>query len=792
MFRNYIKVAWRNILNRKFYTFLNISGLALAISCCIFIYLYTIYNLSFDRYHKNADKTFRVVNQLNFDKKEYDPGTSYAEYQFLKTHVPQVQQAAFMLRDQSFILAINGDINKRFKEDNAISFADSEWFKILNFQWLSGNPAQLDVLGNVVLSQEKAHKYFGSANPIGKIITFDGHPVTVSGIIADKPFNTDLRSGIYVSFSSLLTLSPAYAGDKYFFNNWGDISTRHTGLIVLKNAADQHAVEQQLSAMKRKIFGKDEKIFEFLLLPLKENHFDTRYVGVIQKSLLWDLGIIGLLIITIAIINYINIVVAQQTRRGVEIGTRKVLGGSTGQIFTQFIVESLLTSVIAVVISLVLVISLLPVANSWLFTDGPVYIISKISLAVYVVLLLTAITLGTGVYPAWLLSRISIAQALKNNVLNLPAGLGRKILVVFQNTVTQGLIVCTIIMIMQVYFLKNTDMGFDRKMVVTIPTGLTNLSQQYQLNQSLKQIPNVQSVSFCLNAPSSNSMRGATVQFGSYNWEKWPARFALGDSAYCRTFGLTIISGRNIRNKQPTPEFLINKTMADMLTSAHKESVIGKKLSAGDAKGVIVGVVKDFNVNSLVGHIEPSIMLEDTTQQKVMAVKLTGNNIAATINNIKNSYQKILPDQVFSYQFVDEQIARLYLKESIQQKLIWLAAIVAIIISSLGLLGLVSLIALQRTKEIGIRKILGASITQICIMLSNDLVWMVAVAFGIATPLSFWIMNTWLQSFAYHIAIQWWMFGLAGGLALLIALLSVGLRAIKAAIANPVKSLRSE
>lgn len=792
MFKTYIKIAWRNILNRKFYTFLNISGLALAISCCIFIYLYSSYNLSFDRYHKYADRTFRLVNQLNFDKTEYSPGTSYAEYQFLKTNSPQVQQAAFLLRDQSFIVNTTGGDPKRFKEDNSVSFADGDWFKIFTYKWLTGSPDQLNDAGNAVLSQKKARQYFGDADPIGKVILFDGHPVKVSGLIADTPYNTDLKSDIYISFKSLFEVSPGYAADKSFKKDWGNLGTRYTGFVVLKNASDQAVVEQQLAAMKKKLFGTDEKIFGFTLLPLKDNHFDTRYLGVIQKSLLWNLAIIGLLIITIAVINYINIVVAQQTRRGVEIGTRKVLGGSVGQIFMQFIVESLVTSVIAVCIAVLLVAALLPMANSWLFTDAPIHVVSTLSLAGYVLLVLLAITIGTGLYPAFLLSRVSIQQALKNNLLNLPAGVGRKVLVVFQNTVTQGLIVCTIIVIMQVYFLKNTDLGFDRNLVITIPTGLTNTSQQYQLRQSLKQMPGVQSVSFCLNSPSTNSQRGATIQYDTHDWEKWPARFALGDSAYARTFGLQIISGRNIRHRQPVPEFLINKTMADMLTTKYKGSVLGKKLLAGDSKGVIVGVVKDFSINSLVGHIEPSIMLEDSLQQRVMAVKLSRSNTATTINNLQKVYRTVLPDQVFSYQFIDEQIARLYQKESIQQKLIWVGAIIAIIISSLGLLGLVSLVALQRTKEIGIRKILGASVTQICLMLSNDFVWMVGLAFVIATPISLWIMHSWLQSYAYHIQIRWWMFASAGVAALAVALISVGFQAVKAAVANPVKSLRSE
>jgi putative ABC transport system permease protein len=793
MFRIYLKIAYRNIITRKFYTFLNISGLALAISCCILIYLYIGYNLSFDTYHKNPGRTFRLVHELHLDKTEYDRGTSYAEYQYMKTNVPQVQKAAFMIERQSFIVSIAGNNNKRFKEENTVAFTNSEWFNIFSYKWLSGSPASLNVPGNVVLSQRTAHKYFGEVSPIGKTLAFDGHPVIVAGLVADGPYNSDIRSDIFVSFSSLTTLSPPYGSDKYFLKDWNDSGTKYAGFVVLKNASDQAAVEKQLKAVTHKMFGKDAKIFDFTLLPLKEVHFDTRYGGVVQKSLLWTLFGIGVLIIAIAVINYINIVVAQQTKRSVEIGTRKVLGGTAVQIFMQFITESLVTSVIAVIAAVVMVAMVLPAANSWLFTDQPVYILSYTNLFLYTSILLFIITISTGTYPAWLLSRVSIAGALKNNVMNLPAGIGRKVLVVFQNTVTQALIVCTIIIVLQVNLLRNTDVGFNRKMVVTMPVGQVTTSQKYQLTQKLKQIPGVQSLSFCLNAPSSNSMRGATVLFNNRpNWEKWPARYALGDSAYCRTFGLTIIAGRNMRGAQAVPEFLINEKMAAMLLGRQKEAVVGKKLSAGDVKGVIVGVVKDFNVNSLVKDIEPSVILEDSTLQTNMAVKLSGDNLHATLNTVQQEYERVLPDQVFSYQFIDDQIAALYKKENIQQKLIWLAAVIAIVISSLGLLGLVSLVALQRTKEIGIRKILGASVSQICLMLSNDFMWMVLLAFVIAAPLSVWAMNQWLQSFAYRVQIQWWIFASAGGVAFIIAMISVGFQAIKAAIANPVKSLRNE
>jgi len=792
MVKNYLKIAWRNITTQRFYTFLNIFGLALAISCCIIIYLYISYNLSFDTYHKRSKEIFRLVYELKLEKTEYDKGSSFAEFNALKTEAPLVRQSAFLINNQSFIVNVNGDIKRRFKEENTVAFTNSDWFRMFSHKWIEGNPKQLDEPDNAVLRQRTARKYFGNADPIGKTLLLNNRQIKVIGVISDGPYNTDLKSDIYLSFSSLLSLVPTY--DKTFFTDWGYLNSTNNAFIALNDAREKDAVEKQIIELATKHMWKDGlKYFKFKLLPLNQMHFDSRYGGVVQKSLLWNLAIVALLIIAIAIFNYINLTVAGQTKRSKEIATRKVLGGSTRQIFMQFITESLITSVIAVLAAVLLALLMMPAANSYLFTDEPIHIVSNINLYLFVGLVLLCVTIGTGIYPALLLSRISIVQVLKNNILNLPLGFGRKAMVVFQNTVTQSLMVCTIIIVMQVHFLENTDIGFNRKAVITIPVGQVSASQKEQLTESLKNMPSVQSFSFCSKPPSSNSQRGATVRYDNRpKWESRPARFAIGDSAYCSTFGLRIVSGRNIRTGQPTPEFLINETMAAMLEGEHKDLVIGKALIAGDIKGVIVGVVKDFNVKSLIEPIEPSILLEDQELQTNLAVKLSNGPASTALNNLQKAYQNILPDQVFSYQFVDDQIAQLYKKESIQQKLIWLSAIMAIVISSLGLLGLISISALQRTKEIGIRKVLGATVTQISLTLTNDFLWMVLAAFLIAAPVSWLVMNKWLQNFAYRIHIGWWIFAFAGIISLLIAFFTVSFQSIRAAMANPVNSLRGE
>jgi putative ABC transport system permease protein len=790
MLKNYIKTAWRSLMARKFYTVLNVSGLALAMGCGILLYAYISYHLSFDRYHRDADRTFRLVYELHLDKTEYDKGASMAMLNALKAESPQVDKAAFLISGESHIV-VTGDHKKRFREEKTIAFADGKWFGIFNYHWLQGNPLMLNKPNAIVVTQSYAHKYFGDVNPMGKVLYIKNIPLTIVGVLADSPRNTDLKSEMYVSMETCASLFPDY---KDWFTQWGYLSSTYNAFITLHSPGQKGAVEAAMAKMAKAHLGEDaNKYYTFKLLPLQEAHFDSRYGGPIQKSMLGILTIIGVLIIVIAGINYINMMIAQQARRSVEIGTRKVLGASSGQLFMQFITESVLITISAAVFAVILAVALMPFANSLLFAGQQVAIVSYLNLSLFVLVVIAFTTVITGIYPAIMLSRVTVFEALKSKFFGVKAGFGRKVLVVLQNVVAQVLIACTIVIVIQVNFLKNTDKGFDRKMVITVPLGITTAVQKQHISQTLARLNQVKYFSFCNKPPSSDSQRGATVQFNNRkDWEKWPARFAIGDSAYCRTFGLKIIAGSNISANRATPEFLINEKMAAMLHVKNLQDVIGKSLLAGDTKGIIVGVVKDFNVKSLIEPIEPSVLLEANNLQTNLAIKLSGQYTQQTLDQLQQLYSNTFPDQVFTYQFVDDEIAKLYKSEILQQKLIWSSAILAIIISSLGLLGLVSLIVLQRTKEIGIRKVLGASISQVSLLLSADFLKMVFIAMLLATPISWWAMSSWIQNFAYRIQIHWWVFALAGGAAVIIALLTVSFQAVKAALANPVNSLRSE
>ena len=797
MIKNYLKIAWRNIVKRKFNSIINVFGLALGISCSIFLYLFISFHLSFDSYHEKSSTTYRIVHEILFEQTLPDKGASMAMYQALKSNISQIQGAAVILRNYAFTISVTDKLNvkKRFKEDQ-IALVSSEWFKLFNYNWIEGDADQLKEPNTAVLTQNQASKYFGNANPIGRVLVFENRqPVTVVGLIADKPSNTDLKAGMYVSLSSLKNIKPDVPAK--FFTDWQELNSSTEVYLNLTDNKQKKTVESAIARMAKSHLGDNAKYFRFTLQPLADVHFNSNFGGTVKKSVLLTLTIIGILILLIASINYINFSIAQQAKRSVEIGTRKVLGGLTQQIFTQFITETVLTTFLAMLLAISMVVLILPIANQTFFTDEPLALISYPLVSVYLCALFVVLVALCGIYPALKLSRLNVFTALKNETNSWKAGVLRRVLVVGQNSATQVLIVCTIIMLLQVRYLKHTDMGFNRDAVVTLPIADSSDLKKDLLAKKMRSIPQIQSFSFCFKAPSSKNDRGGSVHFNDRtDWETWPARSAIGDTSYLKSFGLQLIAGRNIREVSDSNyEFLINQKMVSKLGLKSPEEVLGKELIAGEldnAKGVVVGVVKDFNTKSLLDPIEPVLITSFNKMQRTVGVKFSGQDLQGTINQLQKSFAEVYPEEVFEYHFMDDQIAQLYRKEDLQQKLILVAASIAVVISCLGLLSLVSLITLQRNKEIGIRKILGASVPSLVGVLSIDFIKLIGISIVIASPVAWYVMHEWLQGFAYKINVSWYIFVLAGLVTLLVSLFTISFQTIKTAMANPVKSLRTE
>jgi len=799
MVRNYFKIAWRNLWKHKFYTLINILGLSLGIGCSIILFQFISYHLSFDTYHHEKKSLYKVVEQMHLEDGTtlYERGAPMVLARAIKTELPQIKDAAVLVQKRSFTISVslnNGAERKLFYEQENVGLTDSHWFNMLDYTWLSGNAAQaFNDPDNVVITHKLAQKYFGTDDVVGRVIRLDNkHNFKVSGILKDNVENTDFKCDMFLPLTALKTLYPDV--QRQFQNDWYWEDSRNVIFLSLPDNLSPKTVEAAIA----KIAGKEvSKTFQYILQPLNEVHFDGRYSGVIQKSLLTTLGLVGLLLIVIACVNFVNMATAQSFKRAKEIGTRKVLGSTPKAIFNQFIAETSLIVFFAGSIAVLAVWLFLPVLNSWLQTSLTLNFINNGPLLGGIALAMVAITLAAGFYPALILSRFKPVNALKNqlNSKSQSAGFGRKSLIVIQNVIAQVLIIGTIIITMQVRYLKTADLGFNKTGVIMLPLPDYDKGKTDFLRNQLIAQPGIIAVSYCYRAPSSTADKGGSIKYDGHEWEKFVGRTVMGDAGYAKTFGLKIIAGRNIAEADSAKEYLVNEQLVKKLGVKNPQNIIGHSFTAGDLTdkpGTIVGVVKDFHAKSLYKTIEPTYISTSRSLYQYAGIRIDMKNRVAALAHIQKIWQSVFPDNVFEYRFLDEQIGDFYQKEDLLNKLIKSSAVIAIFISCLGLLGLISLLTLQRTKEIGIRKVLGASVTHITALLSADFLKLVLIAVAIASPVAWLMMSKYLQDFAYRIDIPLWVFGSAALMAVSIAFVTVSFQSVKAAMANPVNSLRNE
>jgi putative ABC transport system permease protein len=803
MFRNYVKIAFRNLRKHSFYTALNVFGLSLGIASGIILFLFISYHLSFESYHQKASRIYRVITDLHLDdgSVKNEKGAPLALSTALQSEVPQLKDQAFLFqnfRDHSFTVAVpqpRSTREKLFAEKGNIAFADRQWFHLFDYKWIIGDPqAALDQPNTAVLTQQQAAKYFGTEDPIGKTIRLDGNQeVKITGVLKDRPDNTDLKVDVFISRSSMKNIYPDLFPE--IGTEWGWISSSNNLFLLLPEGFSAQAASDAIAKIRKEHMGDMAKYYDFRLLPLNETHFDARYGGVISKSLLTTLAIVGFIIIMIACVNFINMATAQNARRVKEISTRKILGSTKSGIFWQFMTETTTITLLAVALGLVWSFLALPYLNPLLQTQLTVTPLHDQRLFTALISLTAFIILAAGIYPSILLSRFNPIDSLKSKSANASQSWLRKSLIVFQNLVAQSLIICTLIILMQTNYVKNADLGFNKEAVVMITIPKSAKSNLVFLRNQLLKRSDIKDISFCFRPPASETFKAGSIRFDNRDWENYTALGILGDSHYLNTFGLKLTAGRNLAESDTVREFLVSEGMIYKLGLSKPSQVLGHQLVAGtlnDHAGIIVGVVKDIHLQSLHSSIEPLLITSQSEDYAYAGVKIRSTNASNTIEQIKQDWQSVYPGNIFEYHFLDEQIAEFYKKEDLLNKLIGTFAVLAIIISCVGLLGLISLITIQRTKEIGIRKVIGASSANITFLLSKDFAKLVVVALILATVFAWVIMNNWLQGFAYRISIPWWVFVIAGICNLVLALITICYHAIKAAMMNPTDSLRAE
>jgi putative ABC transport system permease protein len=809
MIKNYLMVAWRNLLKNKIYSFLNITGLAVGLASFLLIALYMMDELSYDRYNTHADRIYRINSDIKLGGGELHlPVTSDMMGQLLIKDYPAIEQYTRIYNSNGNKLIKKGNV---FIIENRVAHVDSTFFDVFTLPVISGNThTALNEPNTVVITESTAKKYFGSTEVLGKTIETkdDKNPLyKITAVIKDIPSNSHFH------FDFMFTMKNAGY-------QWGQLTSHnfHTYLLLKKGADykqlekkfDQYIDKYVLPSVRQFIkinsmdeFKKAGNRLEYSMIPLTQIHlhsdrsFELSPSGNIQYVYIF--AAVALFILLIACINFMNLTTARSAGRAKEVGIRKVLGTERRFLIFQFLTESTLMVIFSLILAIVIAYLVLP-----LFNDVASKSMSLGSLfSPYILPLLIALPLVVGLlagsYPAFFLSAFRPIEVLKGKLrLGSSSGGLRSVLVVFQFVTSIVLIVGTLVIYKQLNYIQTKDLGYSKDQVLTINNTYTLGDQATAFKNSVLQMTGVQSGTLSSFLPVSNSSRNDNTYFkeptmdisGSIDMQAWRI-----DYDYLKTLGIQIIKGRGFSKEygSDSTAVIINETTEQFLGYADP---IGKKIYKSDEPGkieasTIIGVVKNFNFESLKQGIGPlSFFL--SKRSGMASFKVNTANVTVLINKIETLWKQMSPGMPFTYSFLDESFNEMYQSEQRVGKIAIIFSTLAILIACMGLFGLATFIAEQRTKEIGIRKVLGASVQGIVSLLSKDFLKLVAIAFVIAAPLSVWIMNRWLNDFTYRIQLAWWIVGIAGVLALLIALFTVSFQAIRAAVANPAKSLHSE
>jgi putative ABC transport system permease protein len=807
MLKNYFKIAWRTLVKHKAYAGINMAGLATGIAACLLIFLVVSYELSYDRFQKNYQRIYRVVTATNNIDGSHDqnPGIPCPAADALKNDFPQLEKiTALNATYGSQLIVLGADANaepatsKKFIEEYGVVFTQPEYFSIFNTSWLEGSAQSLQEPGNIVLDKQTAIKYFDDWHSAsGKFVKLDNTILLkVSGIVDDMPLNSEFPLKLFISYESFKQYPDKYGYSK----EWGSLSSNHQVYALLPASVTAASIQNQMKGFVKKYYGESSRR-EQVLQPLSSMHFDYRY-GTLgdhstSKTILWTLALIGVLIIVMAAINFINLSTAQAIGRGKEVGIRKVLGSSRGQLAAQVMGETFLLVLFSIVLAVVLAKLAMPWLSHVANVPASVSLFTGNSI-LFLLVILVLVTALSGIYPALVVSGFTPALALKSKInASSIGGISlRRILVVTQFSISQMLIIGTIVAVSQMNFVRNADLGFNKEAVLVVPAYSDSalLSRMKPLKEALLKIPGVINVSMSSDVPSSDNNWASNFSFNNSGKDAaFPSFLKYGDAGYFSTYQLKFVAGRAFSERDTMHELVVNETMMKKLHVNDPQQMLGKTIRIGGGRWMpIVGVVKDFKTNSLREDIKPLTIAEMQSAYYTAGIKITTADMAATAGRVQQLWQQTYPEYAYESHFLDESIERFYRQESQLSMLYKIFAGIAIFISCLGLYGLVSFMAVQKTKEVGIRKVLGASAANIVVMFSKEFTLLIAVSFFIATPVAWYAMNGWLQNFVYRINIGWGVFALAIAATLLIAWLTVGYRAVKAALANPVKSLRTE
>lgn len=797
MFINYFKNAIRILITQRFYSFINIIGLSIGITACILVSLYVKYDLSFDRYNKNAENIYRI--EFSFPREGVVEHMAQSQAMLgptLKNEYPEIRKLSrFCYSQRSLVKA--GDKNNY---EDRITYADSAFFEIFTYQAIAGDITQfLKKPNSIIITESIAKKYFGKENPLGKVIKIDDqYSFEVNGVIKDVPVNSHFKFDFIAPYSSL-DIQPV----ANYFHQWGATFGSYTYMLADKGF-DRKAFEKKTEnffSTHTDIKGDGWRV---VVRPLLDIHFNSHSADEIEEnssmSRIYIISSIAIFILLLACINFVNLSTARSSERAMEIGMRKVTGASKFQLVEQFLGESVLFSMASLLISIITIkVTIHYFVSLAGIETGLNYLSNWIT---WLLILVGVFVVGVlaGLYPALFISSYQPIEAIKGvNSVNLGKKTGsylRKGMVILQFSISLILIAGTIIVNLQLRYLRNYNMGFDKEYMIVLPV-YSNVGNNYKtIKNELRSIPGVLSATTGASAPTSSNNIGTECKpngignhMGAFGIEVNSV-----DYDFMNHFGVKLVAGRYFSEDFPGDypnTMVINEKMVRSLGFNNPQDVLGKSyfISLNGFKPEVIGVIKDFNSSSLHNEITPLVFMTNPDWFKEFIVKVKSANIPSTLNEMKEVWAKFFPQYPFEYSFLDESINKMYKSEEQYSKVITIFSVIALFIACLGLLGLVSYVTEQRKKEIGIRKVQGASVKNIVQLVSGDFMHLVLLSNIIAWPVAYFFMNKWLASFAYRIDISLWTFICAGILALVIALLTVSFQAVKAAVTNPSRSL---
>jgi putative ABC transport system permease protein len=798
MIKNYFKTAWRNITRNRTFTILNVSGLAIGVVVCLLIGAWLQRELSFDNFHPNGNKIFRLVNTFKSESESFSQAPSGPAFGAqLPKQLSTVTSACRLFGDQYKVKA--GD--QQFFESNILE-ADPNFFEFFGFDLMKGQAKTcLQTFYQVVLTEKLAVKYFGKEDPLGKSMMIDNTPVTVTGIAKDPPFNSHIQFDMLLSSAFLKKRMK----DQYNF----DIDSLWVGgwpnvYVQLSDPSHWKDAEKQINKVAFKFEKKDWKdnkmSYQYYLQPIRDVHlkshlrYDAGNNGSLARVNIFS--IIGIIVLLLACINYINLTTAGAIKRAKETSVRKVVGATKPQLIRQFFSETFIICALAVCLGVIIFKMILPQFSAWI--GQPYYF--PLSATNFLILAGFTIFISTvaGIYPSGILSSFNPAVALKGNFSQSRKGnMIRKTLVVFQFTITIALVASILIITQQMNYIKNRSLGFNGTAVIQVGfNGDENVRQQYaSIRNELLKSPYILNVSKHGQNVVGGLGNGWTTTVNLKGEEISTSLYGMSvDADYFKTYDMKLAAGRFFSKDIPTDTtkaLLVNEAAVGTFGWQNPENAIGKPFGKGDETQYVIGVVKDFNFESLHKPVE-ALRIGYATRGSRISLKVDATHIDEAIAQLKTTWKDLASAVPLQYNFIEDEIAKQYGNEQKMEGIFYGFAGLSLVIACLGLFGLSTFVVERKTKEIGIRKVLGANVAGIVGLLSKDFLKLVLISILIATPLAWYFMNNWLQDFAYRIHIGWWVFIAAGVIAIFIALITVSIQSIRAAIVNPVKSLRTE